>query len=549
MQNKISRRSFLKATGALAAAAALAACGDAASASPASSAPASSAASGASSAASGAVDLTKIRDTVRCVETQEPNTFDPHKCIMVGAFVNGTVMEGLVALNSNSEPVPELCESFEYNDDASCITFYLRQGVKFHDGGIMTAEDVVASCNRWIEAYANARSMVGDARFEKVDDRTVQIQADRAILLLPTLMAGATQPCSITTAAACANEDENGFMKEIIGTGPYTLAEVVHNQYIRVERFEDYCPYYLQGTTEEIADGAAGYKHAYTKNIYNYYMGEIATHYAGLVSGEYDFANDVGPENVPLVEQDPTLVLSTHPCGVLYGMFNKNESSICSDINMRKAINAAANCRDMMVAVIGEDLMEAVSCYMTSDSGIWFNDEGSDQYNQADPELAREYLEKAGYNGETVRILSLPNNSINNAALVLQQNLETAGIHCEVNCMDYATYLQMRTDPSAYDMFMAITMNIIAPNALVFLPADYPGNVGDETLDGLMEQFASAAALDDAVQIWEQTQAYCWDYLPVLNAGSYLGIRAYSAKLHGVTFDRDVRLCNIYMDL
>lgn len=549
MQNKISRRSFLKATGALAAAAALAACGDAASASSVSSAPASSAASGAASAASGEVDLTKIRDTVRCVETQEPNTFDPHKCTLLGSFVNGTVMEGLVALNGNSEPVPELCESFEYNDDATAITFHLRQGVKFHDGSVMTAEDVVASGNRWLESYANARSMAGDAHFEKVDDTTVKIESASSILLLPTLMAGATQPCSITTAAACANEDENGFMKEIIGTGPYRLAEIVHNQYIRVERFEDYCPYYLQGTTEEIADGGAGYKHAYTKNIYNYYMSEISTHYAGLVSGEYDFANDVGPENVSLVEQDPELVLNTYPSGILYAMFNKNETSICSDINMRKAINAAANCRDMMVAVIGEDLMEAVSCYMTSDSGIWFNDEGSDQYNQADPELAKEYLEKAGYNGETVHILSFPNNSINNAALVLQQNLEDAGINCEVDCIDYATYLQQRTDPSAFDLYMAITMNIVAPNALVFLPSDYPGNVEDETLQGLLDEFSGAATMDEAVSAWEEVQAYCWDYLPILNAGSYMGIRAYSANLHGVVIDRDVRLCNIYMDL
>lgn len=547
MHNKISRRSFLKATGALAAAAALAACGDAASAS--SAASSSGAASSAASAVPGAIEVEKIRDTVRCVETQEPDTFDPHRCTMLGSFVNGTVMEGLVAMNANSEPVPELCESFEYSDDATCITFHLRKGVKFHDGSTMTADDVVASCNRWLGAYANARSMAGDAVFEKVDDDTVKVQASSSILLLPTLMAGATQPCSITTAAACANEDENGFLQDIIGTGPYTLAEVVHNQYIRVERFEDYCPYYLQGTTEEIADGAAGYKHAYTKNIYNYYMSEIATHYAGLVAGEYDFANDVGTENIPLVQQDPDLVLTTYPCGILYSMFNKNEASICSDINIRKAINAAANNKDMLLAVLGETLSEPVSCYMTPDSGIWYNDAGSDQYNQCDPEKAKEYLAAAGYNGETVRILSIPNNSINNAALVLQQNLEAAGMSCEVNCVDYATYLQLRTDPSAYDMFMGITMSIISPNALVFLPSDYPGNVWDDTLHGLMNDFASASTMDEAVALWEEAQAYCWDYLPILSAGSYLGNRAYSAKLHGLTIDRDVRLCNIYMDL
>ncbi len=547
MRQKISRRAFLAAAGLTAAAAALTACG-ASSSSTAASSEASSASS-AASAASGEVNLTQIRDTVRCVETQEPDTFDPHKCTTLGAFVNGTVMESLVALTANSEPVPELCESFEYSDASSCITFRLRQGVKFHDGSTMTADDVVASCNRWIESYANARSVTGDARFEKVDDTTVKIQADHSILLLPTMMAGASQPCSITTAAACANEDENGFMQEIIGTGPYILAEIVHNQYIRVERFEDYTPYYLPDTTEEIADGAAGYKHAYTKNIYNYYVSEVSTHYAGLVSEEYDFANDVGPENLSLVEQDPTLVLSTFPCGILYGVFNKDPASICSDNNIRKAINAAANCTDMLIAVLGEDLIEPVSCYMTSNSGLWYNDAGSDQYDLCDPELAKSYLEEAGYNGETVRILSIPNNSINNAALVLQQNLQDAGMNCEVNCVDYATYLQLRADPANYDIFMALTLSIVAPNALPCLTPDYPGSTNDETLLDLMEEMSGAATMEEAASAWEEAQAYCWDYLPILNAGSCLGNRAYSAKLHGLTIDRDVRLCNIYMDL
>ena len=87
----------------------------------------------------------------------------------------GTVWERLLTLNSQGEPVPELCESYEMSEDVTTFTFYLRQGVLFHDGSEMTADDVVASMNRWIETYSNVQELVGSGRFEKVDNYTVKI--------------------------------------------------------------------------------------------------------------------------------------------------------------------------------------------------------------------------------------------------------------------------------------------------------------------------------------------------------------------------------------
>ena len=82
------------------------------------------------------------------------------------------MFEKLVTLNAKAEAVPELCESYEVSEDGKTITFVLRKGVKFHDGSEMTADDVVASMNRWLEGFSSAGNMVGDARFEKVDDYT-----------------------------------------------------------------------------------------------------------------------------------------------------------------------------------------------------------------------------------------------------------------------------------------------------------------------------------------------------------------------------------------
>ena len=187
-----------------------------------------------------------IKETLHVATAQQPPSLDCHKnsTSSVREMTRGLLYEQLVTLNANSEPVPELCESYEMTDDNKTVTFYLRKGVKFHDGSEMTADDVVTSMNRWINGFSTARAAVGeDAEFEKVDDYTVKITSDSSLLLFPTVIAGATQPAVITTAAACANEDGNGYMTDYIGTGPYKFAEWQQDQYIKFERFDDYVPY------------------------------------------------------------------------------------------------------------------------------------------------------------------------------------------------------------------------------------------------------------------------------------------------------------------
>ena len=73
-----------------------------------------------------------------------------------------------------------LAESYEVSDDGMVYTFKLRQGVKFHNGEEMKADDVVASMNRWLELSAKANTLIGGSVFEEVDDYTVKMTANQA---------------------------------------------------------------------------------------------------------------------------------------------------------------------------------------------------------------------------------------------------------------------------------------------------------------------------------------------------------------------------------
>lgn len=165
-----------------------------------------------------------VKDEINIPLSAENAVYDLHKTSSNGSRVAlcGTVYEQLMTLNGSGEPVPELCESYEVNADATEFTFKLRQGVKFHDGSEMTADDVVASLNRWADSYSAVAGIIGDARFEKVDDTTVSIKTDHPSVTLLYMLAGGAQRAVITTEEAIASEGEDGYMTDIIGTGPYT---------------------------------------------------------------------------------------------------------------------------------------------------------------------------------------------------------------------------------------------------------------------------------------------------------------------------------------
>src|SRR5690625_656632 len=83
------------------------------------------------------------------------------------------IYKQLLTLNSRLEVEPMLAESFDVSDDGATITFHLREGIKFHNGQEMTAEDVIASMKRWHELSSQAKTYLEGTEYEAVDDYTV----------------------------------------------------------------------------------------------------------------------------------------------------------------------------------------------------------------------------------------------------------------------------------------------------------------------------------------------------------------------------------------
>ncbi|HPN17749.1 MAG TPA: ABC transporter substrate-binding protein, partial [Candidatus Aminicenantes bacterium] len=86
---------------------------------------------------------------IRNFDTTFLSRFDPAKGESV--FVSQQIFDGLVRLDNDLNIVPDLAEYWDISEGGRCYTFYLRKGVRFHDGRELTAGDVEFSLRRLMD--------------------------------------------------------------------------------------------------------------------------------------------------------------------------------------------------------------------------------------------------------------------------------------------------------------------------------------------------------------------------------------------------------------
>ncbi|MBR2099130.1 MAG: ABC transporter substrate-binding protein, partial [Firmicutes bacterium] len=160
-------------------------------------------------------------------------SLDPHMSSSSAATreILFNIYEGLVKPDSDGNLVPAIAESYSVNDNADQYTFKLRQGVQFHNGKEVTADDVVWSLSR-AAGLETGEPLVSDvaniAAVTKTDDATIVIdlkKPDTEFL------------AHITTAIIPEGHDP---MSEVVGTGPYKFVSRVIQDNIVLEKFDGY---------------------------------------------------------------------------------------------------------------------------------------------------------------------------------------------------------------------------------------------------------------------------------------------------------------------
>jgi len=168
----------------------------------------------------------KMGGTLTFAMKEDVTSMDPLKAIQYGDIrLNILVAQQLVAPNRSGEFVGVLAEKFEKSDDGKEWTFYLRKGVKFHNGQEMKADDVKWIFDRILDEAAGAAMHstfkgIG-LQVAVVDDYTVKMNIEAGMGPFLSYLALLNRPAIIHRDSYAAD----GSVAKIIGTGPFMMSE------------------------------------------------------------------------------------------------------------------------------------------------------------------------------------------------------------------------------------------------------------------------------------------------------------------------------------
>ena len=376
--------------------------------------------------------------------TSDPTILDPQ----AGEELSSNIMfyhiyDPLVRRDGDMNFGPGLAESWSQKD-ATTWVFKLRPDVKFHNGEVLKASDVVFTMNR-LKASVMSNLSANIADVVAVDDLTVEISTPGPYAALPNDLAGIL----ILNEAYVTSVGDTELGLKPMGTGPYMLREWVKEDHLTLEAFPDYF------------GGKAKIDTVIFRPITN-----PATRTAALLTGELDVVQDLAVRDVDRVRSEPGITVLTRPSllNILLAMDVREKSpTIALDKNPmtdRRVREAIARAID--VATIDKVVMNGfatASAQFVPESHVGYVD-GADFHAMYPFDIARakELMAEAGYaDGFTMTLDATNNRYVNDAqiAQALTSMLSQINIDLQLNMMpksNFWGYIRVPSDNSSFIM-------------------------------------------------------------------------------------------------
>src|SRR5215468_10587537 len=165
--------------------------------------------------------------TITAVMHADVKIFDPIvNTADITSYFALMVFDTLFSLDQNLTPQPQMVGNYKVSADALTYTFVLRDGLKFHDGTPVTAEDVVASLKRWWVKDGGGQII---QKFTKeltaVDDKTVKLVLNQPYGLVLDTLAKPDANVPVIMPKRLASTDPNQAVAEVVGSGPFKFVK------------------------------------------------------------------------------------------------------------------------------------------------------------------------------------------------------------------------------------------------------------------------------------------------------------------------------------
>ena len=467
----------------------------------------------------------------------ETDTVDPHKCAGTACQrITEHLYEGLTQFDRVGNIDPCLAESWENPDDKTWI-FHLRQGVKFHNGEELDAEDVKFSLERLVDPetaapYASWFNAIETV--DVVDEYTVKLNLNIPYTpILGALSADAAGIVNKTWAQGLLDEGTLEFTLDAVGTGPYKLQEFIPADHFTFVKHEDYwkegVPYIDEVTWKVMVD--------------------LDARVAGLRSGTIDFA-ELDDVAYGLLENDDGVAVHS-----LQGFSNRCAFINCerepfTDVRVRQAISKALDRQEMIDKLAGG--YGQLTGTLSTGWAEYYIPVDELPY-EVDIEGAKALLAEAGFpDGFDCTILTLTPLPFSQIPTVMQAQLAKAGINAEILVLETGTWLD-KIHEFDYDIHVNGYRFNYDPDAILGrnFVCGSEANFGvwcNEEYDQLRIEAVATSDVAKRKEIYHRMQKMILEEVPILSLWVGYDFYGTSKRLKGFEPSKTQRYKNVFAE-
>lgn len=480
--------------------------------------------------------------TLKVVMHSDLKILDP---IWSGAYIvrqhGYMVYDTLFAIDATFAPRPQMAEGHTVSADGLIYTIKLRDGLAWHDGTPVTAEDCVASLKRWAVRDSMGQKLAqATAEWKVIDAKTFAIVLKEPFGAVIESIAKPSVVTPFMMPKRIAETDPFKQFDEVVGSGPFMFKrdEWKPGDKVVYVKNPNYKP------RPEPASWLAGGKIAKVDRVEWLYMPDAQTSVNALVNGEIDLIENVSHDLLPVLTKDANIKIARQPVvnqyqfrmNWLHPPFNK--------VKLRRAAMLALNQGDMLEATIGnKDYFRTCKALFTC-GGPYETAAGTEGLMQGDTAKAAEMVKAAGYDGSTVVLLEptdLP--VLKNLGAVMKVQLEKAGFKVDLQVSDWqtmATRLGAKRGPITDGGWSAFTtswqqLDITDPMLNPYLASTCdkarPGWPCDEEMEKIRDRFTREVDPAKRTAIAEDAQRHAWKIVTHVPAGEWYGASARRASV------------------
>ncbi|AGH81395.1 dipeptide-binding protein DppA [Psychromonas sp. CNPT3] len=362
----------------------------------------------------------------------DPVSLDPHEQLSGGIIqMSHLLFDPLVRFTKTFEFESRLATSWERVDDTT-FRFHLREGVKFHSGNLLTADDVLWTFER-LRSSSDFKAIFSPyEKMTKIDDHTIEIKSFKpfplvlqtATYIFPMDKKFYTGDFNGKKKSAIVKNGSSYASTHVSGTGPFIVTEREQGIKVVFTRFADYWDTKSPGNVDKMTLVP---------------IKENATRVAALLSGDVDIIQPVAPndqkrvistKNIDLITVDGTRLISFQ--------LNQKSNPALKDVRVRQAIVYAVN-----NAAIVKKIMKGFATTASQQSPSGYTGHNDSLVPRYDLKKAKQLMIDAGYEKGFKLTMMAPSNRYVNDAQIAQavaSMLAKIGIKVDLKTMPKAQY-------------------------------------------------------------------------------------------------------------